>query len=95
MKKNIYILHSSIRKQKIHRFDLYFGILESLLAINGRYSYILAMTTAIKTSNKTVSVNKEEYEALIQTARVTSEYLEGKVETFDSAESLIRNLKSL
>ena len=53
------------------------------------------MKIAIKTSDKTVTINKEEYEALVQTARVTSEYLAGKVETFDSADSLISNVKAL
>ncbi len=54
------------------------------------------MTTATKIrSKRTITIEEEEYEALLQTARVTAEYLEGKVESFDSADSLIANLKSL
>jgi len=54
------------------------------------------MTTKVKQkSKKTVTIDKEEYEALLHMAKVTSEYLEGKVESFNSADDLISNLKSL
>ena len=44
---------------------------------------------------ETVTIDKEEYEALLHTAQVTSEYLEGKVESFDSKNKLIAHLKNL
>ena len=55
----------------------------------------MATTTKSRSTRKTVTIDKEEYEALLHTAQVTSEYLEGKVESFDSADDLIANLKSL
>ena len=46
-------------------------------------------------SNKRVSINKKEYEALIQCVKVTDEYLKGKGTSFDSSEKIINNLKKL
>ena len=43
----------------------------------------------------TVTISKEEYEALLQVSQVTNEYLQGKKESFTSSEDLIANLKSL
>lgn len=54
----------------------------------------MAITTKQR-SEKTITIDKEEYDALLHTAQVTSEYLEGNIESFDSADSLIANLKSL
>lgn len=47
-----------------------------------------------KDSSKQVTISQEEYDALIHTAEVTMEYIQGKKETFQSAEDLIKNLKS-
>lgn len=44
---------------------------------------------------KTVTIQKGEYEALIQCVQVTKEYLRGKKQVFSSAKDLIKNLKSL
>lgn len=52
------------------------------------------MSTQQKTSD-TVVVNKDEYEALLHMAEVTSEYLSGKVKKSNSAEELIESLKQL
>jgi len=46
-------------------------------------------------SDDIITIAKEEYEALLHTAKVTSEYLSGNSESFDSAEDLIANLKSI
>lgn len=52
------------------------------------------MTTK-KQLNDTITIKKEEYHALLQIARVTSEYMKGKKEKFESANDLIANLKNL
>lgn len=53
------------------------------------------MPTAKQKKEDMVTVNKEEYEALLHVVKVTKEYLEGKGKNFDSAESLIKNLRGL
>ncbi|MCF7830983.1 hypothetical protein K9M41_03260 [Candidatus Gracilibacteria bacterium] len=52
------------------------------------------MTTKQK-SDDIITIAKEEYEALLHTAKVTSEYLSGNSESFDSVEDLIASLKSI
>jgi len=44
---------------------------------------------------KTITVYKKEYDALVHNFQVISEYLQGEFESFDKAEDLIKNLKSL
>ena len=51
------------------------------------------MTHTQKADN-TVTIFQEEYNALVQSVQVTSEYLQGKSEKFHSAEDLIKNLKN-
>jgi len=51
------------------------------------------MTPTQKADN-TVTIFQEEYDALVQSVQVTSEYLQGKSEKFHSAEDLIKNLKN-
>lgn len=46
-------------------------------------------------AGKTMTVNKNEYEALIHCVQVTKEYLQGKSQSFESANELIKNLKKL
>ena len=54
------------------------------------------MPTQIKQQSKTtITVDREEYQALLHATKVTSEYLQGNYESFDSTDALISNLKSL
>ena len=45
--------------------------------------------------NNTVTISQEEYSALKQTVQVNSEYLQGKFESLNSAEDLIKDLENL
>ena len=49
----------------------------------------------VQNNREMVTIEKEEYEALLHMAQVTKEYLQGKAKSFRSAESLIENLKGL
>ena len=52
------------------------------------------MTNKVKPTGK-VTIDRDEYDALVQTAKVTGEYLQGQKQSFDSSSKLISNLKSL
>lgn len=51
------------------------------------------MSPPVTSTGKTVTITREEYEALTHTAKVTAEYLSGKAKSFDSIETLISHLK--
>jgi len=42
-----------------------------------------------------VVISQKKYEALLQSVKVTSEYLQEKYTSFNSAKDLIKNLKNL
>lgn len=55
------------------------------------------MSTVVdqKQTGSTVTIDRGEYEALLQAARVTSEFLSGESKSYDSADSFIDSLPGI